>query len=495
MEGFLKRELSPQQYNSILTLELCVILYPLSDKPQNCYVILTNRELLLTDGNIPPKVIFKRLGLHNVVSIKLGKKQPLFLEKKYQDCSTHIEIVFEDLEKRKQNSLFNSPLLKRALSASKLSPSLSRVSSDSDPVTQSPTLGKKGISKHSLLYSSVPELDDKVVLQFDIYTLRMDSKLLEYLRYLFLHSKIYSLMATRPGERGGVEFSLPQTSIESLFKDIKVEIHNATELTTKFSVCKELIYAAQQYTHIYNLFWKDISILNKFLSELKCYLLLEHTSGVPNNRADEMEFVILLVTGIKHCMIYPCAIQTRANLLNSNKSLLKSIILVALTKPLSSADMSKQGTMDFKQLTVEYFRESISLLTILFDISTQSSWILSRPLSLTAKFIASLIESNFKLFFIVFNSVMNYFISLLVSDELISSLNIALQLYTFMKLIQYLHSSSCILWKQLIKSFSEEFRYYFNSSLLLSKLKQDKTVVQYILELSNWLHFSLQQHM
>ena len=495
MDGFLKRELSPQQYNSILTLELCVILYPLSDKPQNCYVILTNRELLLTDGSIPPKAISRRLGLHNLVSIKLGKKQPLFLEKKYQDSSTHIEIVLEDFEKNKQNSLFNSPLLKRALSASKLSPRLSRVSSDPDPVTQSPTLDKKRVSKHSLLYSSVPELCDRVAIQFDIYTLRMDSKLLEYLRYIFLHSKVYSLMTARPGERGGVEFSLPQTAIESLFEDIKVEIHNATELTTKFAVCKELIYAAQQYTHVYNLFWKDISILNKFLFELKCYLLLEHTSGVHNNRADEMEFVILLVTGIKHCMIVPCAIQTRANLLNSNKSLLKSIILIALTEPLSSPDMSRQGTMDFKQLTIEYYRESISLLTILFDISTQSSWILSTPLSLTNKLIASLIESNIKIFFIVFNSVLNYFISLLVNDEQISSLNIALQLYTFLKLIQYLHSSSRILWKQLSKSFSEEFRYYFNSSLLVSKLKPDRTIVQYILELSNWLHFSLHQHM
>lgn len=495
MEGFLKRELSPQQYNSILTTELCVILYPLTDKPQNCYVILTNRELLLTDGSIPPKAVYKRLGLHSLISIKLGKKQPLFLEKKYQDCSTHIEIVFEDIEKRKQNSLFNSPLLKRALSASKLSPRLSRVSSDSDPVTQSPSLDKKRLSKHNLLYSSVPELDDRVVLQFDIYTLRIDSKLLEYLRYIFLHSKVYSLMTTRPGERGGVEFSLPQTSIESLFEDIKVEIHNATQLTSKFSVCKELIFAAQQYTHLYNLFWKDISILNKFLIELKCYLLLEHTSGVHNNRADEMEFVILLVTGIKHCMVHPCAIQTRANVLNSNKSLLKSMILVALTEPLSSADISKQGTMDFKQLTVEYFRESLSLLTILFDISTQSSWVITRPLYLTTNYVASLIESNSKQFFIVFNSVLTYFISLLGSDEQISSLNIALQLYTFLKLTQYLHSSSRILWKQLYKSFSEEFRYYFNSSLLVSKLKPNRTVVQYILELSNWLHFSLQQHM
>ena len=316
--------------------------------------------------------------------------------------------------------------------------------------------------------------------------------MLEYLNYALLNSRIYSLNGSCSVNRE-VEYSLPQTSIESLFDEIKTELMNAKELTKKFSICKELIHAAQQYTHIYTLFWKDISVLSRFLTELQQYLIQDLAPTVPNNRADEMEFVILLMTGIKHFMNYPCTIQLRATVLNSNISLLKSMIQLSLADPFRPDSLGKQAVTEFNQLRIEYFRESISLLTSLTEISIHSSWILNKPISLTTQLIATTIESNIKPFFIAFNSVLNSFISQL-GDVNILNLDSLLFLYTFLKLVEFLHSSSRAIWGQIIKSFSEELRYYFSPSLLSSRINSDRPVAQDILYISNWLHSSLKQH-
>ena len=495
MEAFFSRELSPQQISSLLTLELCVCTTPATDKPQNCYVIITSKELLITDSSIPPKCVAKRLDLSSVVSITCGKEKPLFLEKKYQESSTHIEIVFESFEKKK-TTLLDSPFIQRALTLSKSSPRANRIPSSSDllnpSVNSSPVIDRnKSIIQQS---QKAPSTDTvyKARLRLDVFTLKANSTLLEFMKYALQNCRIYSLLSSCSASREA-EYPLPQTSVEALFDEIKTELMNAKELTKKFSICRELIYAAQQYTHIYTLFWKDTAVLSRFLVELQQYLMQEVTPAVPNNRADEMEFVILLMTGIKHCMNYPCTIQLRATVLNSNVSLLKSIIQLALTDPCRPDNLGRQAVTEFNQLRIEYFRESLSLLTSLTEISMHSSWILNKPTSLSTQLIASTIESLIKPFFIVFSSLLRSFISLL-SDATILNLDSMLSLYTFLKLVEFLHSSSRAIWGQITKSFSEELRYYLSPSLLSSRLNSDRPVSQDIMYLSNWLHSSLKQH-
>ena len=494
MEAFLTRELSPRQLSNLLTLELCVSIVPPTDKPQNCYVVLTSKELLMTDSSIPPKSVARRLDLSSIVSLTVGKEKPLFLEKKYQDSSTHIEIVFESFEKKK-TTLLDSPFIQRALTLSKSSPRANRVPSNSDllnySLSDSPLLDRKKSNIQQTQKVSLADTVDKIRVRLDVYTIKTNSTLLEFMKYAFQNSRIYAQISNSASKE--VEYSLPQTSIESLFDEIKTELIKAKELTKKFTICRELIYAAQQYTHIYTLFWKDTSVLSRFLTELQLYLIQELTPTVPNNRADEMEFVILLITGIKHCMNYPCTIQLRVTVLNSNISLLKSLIQLALTDPFKPDSLGKRAVTEFNQLRIEYFRESLSLLTSLIEISIHSSWLLNRPISLSTQLIAATIETNIKSFFIVFNSLLNFFMSQL-GDVSILNLDFMLSLYTFLKLVEFLHSSSRVIWGQIIKSFSEELRYYLSPPLLSSRLSSDRPVVQEIMSLSNWLHSSLKQH-
>ena len=490
MEGFLNRELSPEQQNSLLASEMCMLLLSPRDKPTNGYVILTSRELIITNSTLPPKSILKHLNLKNLVSVNLSRERPLFLEKKYQDTSTHIEVIFEiNISKKKHTSLLN------LLSTAKYSPQSRSPSSANNSDTDSPTSSKRSIPlkfPHSPAFSA--ELYEKAKVKIDIFTLRADSRLLDYLHYAFLFVRVYSLSSCAVSDSEERSLSLPQTSIESLFEEIKQELAKAQKLTDKFSICRELIYAAHQYTHIYNLFWKHSGIISKFLVELRLYLTPQDTLCSTNNRADELEFAILLMTGIKNSLSYPGSIEVRVKALNTHISIVTSLIQIALTEPWRPEGLSKQALVEFDQLRTEYFRESFIVLTHLYEISVQSSWILNKFRSITPHVIACLIESNSQAFFFTFSALLHSFISMLSDEQYSLNSTAILAIYSFLKLIEFIHSSSQTVWMQILKTHSEELRDYFNPTLLMSRFKAERLIINVILSLSHWLHSSVKLH-
>lgn len=500
LDIFLKRNLPSSEYQKIRCYEQCVV-----DKTVKL-ALLTNTSLLISDT--PPRTIQYILPLKSIANVNLVQELPDFLKGPDRETAQHIAIHLHEDQVSQYNAKLalsrssstdsarsgkSSPLLwsyipqileqTTSVAATLAIPDndslvrsksqldvnnnfLSASLNDSGYSGSSNSLAAHSSKSLSSSFSSLsqslsdpardspsrPPLNKQNTL--DLYLLTDDPTFFKLIRTSLLYGKIHETMQLDfSRERKHRKVKKKDSAREQqLFNQLSEEIQQCYKLENSFSLVGELTTAVNNNTAIKGHFWKDPSLLIHMVTELSKYSV--HNN---NNRADEIEYLVLLTSCLCIMMRESDHLTSRALLLTANgntvfRDLLAAVCIDIETKKGVSDSVEIEGLRDELLDTKAGLMNELKMFA-----ADQAKW----GCNISMTYFISTLES-LSYFRLMIDKLVNRAFTMLSQDRACSVQQTLLLFHYFSVLEAVLKYSPY--YSQIIKTkYREEIRYYCNN--------------------------------
>lgn len=454
--------------------------------------LVTSKNLIITDS--PPRTILYTLPLVDFMSFNLVQDLPDFLHGDVQLKSQHISLKFRQDSQVKSDIPLNdstssivsassdgdinmdkSP--KSTKSMRSLAASLSSLSSpswhgslsssqrraaklkekfDLSPDSESRkrlNMSDSGSSVSS--WSQDSNHDSPVFLtELDLFLLTDSTLFFQLLQAASLNEKIAGtrrLNILVNGDSKTPKRRKKSTVQCQLYAQLSSDIRTTEKLERRFELVQELLTAVSHDPTIKRYFWKDYDLCRELVEDAGRYRRLRpHTT---NNRADEMEYLILLETCLVSMFRESEHLPHRVSLLAANsQDMLRLILENVSLQPHISNHLS--GNTEMEGLVDELLDSTISLLfEVLLAVTEHPTYATDLSLS----HVTAILETNAPNFVPLYSKIMDRGLS--VISRTVSS-DTTLTIYTLFYVVEALSRSSAVCNGILRANHLEDIRYY-----------------------------------
>ena len=280
------------------------------------------------------------------------------------------------------------------------------------------------------------------------------------------------------------------------------EILNSENFLTTFQLVHELFTACQKDVLVKKLFWQSPDLFVSMVRNITYFIKETPHETMTTNRADELEFVVLLIECLTEMFRETELLGSRMTSLNSKKcSVVRDLILAAITCPKLSKTVSVIETSDISEaaetllsgrcrkkrekkrksshdielenLSRELVKHQVALLHELFIVAYQAMWFPSDDKTLNMSWMIKLVESSSTVhrFLQVFvQQVMEIVIN--AEESSLNSVDTTL-LYRLLSVLKTILQQSLKLRRHIHDFYTEEFRYYIKPHTISDSLCED----------------------
>ncbi|XP_028398411.1 uncharacterized protein C12orf56 homolog [Dendronephthya gigantea] len=366
-----------------------------------------------------------------------------------------------------------------------------------------------GLDKSSGQFSG--DFDESLVeegsSEINLYMTLDDSVMLAYLRSTWENCLLNSSVKFAKEERSPktVVKNKPNSStVTALFDQIEKEILNSEDFQATFELVHELHTACQKDVLVKKLFWQSPDLYVFLVKNINDCIKKNHDVDEPmrRNRADELEFVLLLIECLTEMFRETELLASRMIRLKSKKySVVRDLILASITSPeltktssvVETPDISEAAEVlltgklrkkketkekssqdtELENISNELVKHQIALLHELFIVAYQAVWFPSDDRTLSISWIIKIVESSTttKRFLQAYIQQVMEIVKKAEDDYLTS--DDTRSLYTLFSVLKTLLQHSIKLRKHIHEYYTEEFRYYIKPHSISNSLPED----------------------
>ncbi|XP_032234671.1 uncharacterized protein C12orf56 [Nematostella vectensis] len=324
--------------------------------------------------------------------------------------------------------------------------------------------------------------------EMDIYILEKQSPMFPFLKSSWNNCILKSTLQSGKeisSSSSAKRFSIIDNSeLLTLFNQLKTEILQSHHMEKNFVLINELLTAAQKSFSLKKLFWKSPELFNFIVDQIKMYLPESPSTRSRqrgNNRADEFDYIVVLLETLV-CMFRETEIlQSRLNVLKAHKGqTLRDLLEHVIATPCVGRKSSESKISPAAQLllygpngdvrqaaeedeTAKLLNEVLDCVTsVIYEILTavhQSSVFKIENNTINISWLIKIIDTHREAEAFV-KRMMDRQMSVVLSDRKPLSTKSAVlvyrQLYILHNLLEYSHPMA----SAIPRSYSEEFRYY-----------------------------------
>lgn len=234
-----------------------------------------------------------------------------------------------------------------------------------------------GGSTNRLSLLGVEGITEKRRAVLNLYLLSSVSPMLMLIRSAWSNCLLSSTLMLNPESietpKGSVLRASQRGKQEQLFQELKRDLLKPeNEMDDLFYLLNELKLATEKNFSLKRLFWKNSDLFNFCVKTLQHFLPKSQASKDENKRADEFEFVILLIEIL--CMMFHESeiIEERTSALKSERGRSVVALLMVLTCSPDMPDKSK--TAENEKLLTEFTKTALATVFELFLMAKQANW-------------------------------------------------------------------------------------------------------------------------
>jgi len=456
LDSFLSKRFSVEELANIKTSESAI----LDSSGTLRYVVLTSRNLYLIDN--PPKNIKLVVSYRDIISVKLGHNYVAFLQGADRENSQHVKV-----------EILNSGNI---------------------------TIAETAKSKKS---------------NFIELNLYIRSKTSPFASMLRLACARYVIKRARLKQLKDSEnnFTSKPENVLFLFQQLRLDLLDSEdEIDNLYLYLRELDISSQRSYQVKKLFWKDLSLADFLLAQLRKYcqassLNLDNVLS-SGGRCDELELSSIIFEVLAECIGETEQLRDRNNFLHENEfHYVRQLLNLCISEPLMPESYqrpsktrsvahafdeycrSSEETVDESEspeldLLMSYCSNTLARQSLLFELmitAVEMKWVNPGSRFNLNWLIGQMAKHN------QFNEYLRclLWLAMVILDLTVTEVTTPMQslwLFQIFSMLRTLVESDLIMKQFVQNEFQEEFKYYFQPEVVKKRLDQSLPLTAKILD-------------